>query len=783
MSMSMSMSSNNNNNNLNSKLINMIGIDKVNKELCNKLAHCSFSQFSDALKGKNAYDEEGFWKMETQYKLIKDYCQELIKNNFQINRNYDRTLGEKEGRLFVQQNMGLQRINKFMRGVLCDGIYNDFDMVNAHPCLLKHICNLNNIPCNYLNIYIQDRDNKLNEIEGFNRDEAKQLYISSLNNKNIITKFHNKKITNSFFLEFDKEIKTIQHQLVSKNPELKKHLIKRGKSDNLEGKLVNHLLCKYEDDILRKVCNKLNVGKVYSFDGFMEFVDHNLSSDDMIIELNKITEEKYGIVWSNKPHDISLKHIILGWNIDNQVISHITLDLNQMSKFLLNGVLKNKIKLVNNDIYYNDNNKWVFTTMGKLENIKSRLRRFIGQQDLYLTNGDKNIPISGSLTLIKDLTTFIIDNAPIDNDFNNTMYETTLGKICFTNGYFDFINNKFSTNYDDVYTPVIINKTFEKKRNKPVLKEIFERVLYPIFSIKDVNEDKDRVELMKHYLHCLARASAGHVEDKRWFLMEGLRNSGKGVLTDLLKNCLGSYIQTTSSNNFIAKKSTGDSAKELSWILDYEFSRFAITQEISIIDDGTKLDGAMVKKFVSGGDYLSARKNFQDEREFRVQSTLMICCNDLPNIVNTDCLDYCLNFQMKSKFIDVNEKEEFSNYAYFKKDNSVKTDFIKREDVCNEFINLLIEAYKWTDTFIPVSIQEEDKDDELDDIATLTNAFEITNDGNDYLSYNQIKHHLNNIKSVFKITKAVKLLVGKGAFKHRTSNEKGLKKIKIINNN
>ena len=783
MSMSCSMSSNNNNNNINSKLINMIGIDKVNKSICNQLAHCSFSQFSDALKDKNTYDEEGFWKMETQYKIIKQYCQEQIKNNYVLNRNYANAVGETEGRAFVQENMGLQRINKYMRGALCDGIYNDFDIKAAHHCILKYICNLNNISCNYLNIYISDRENKLNDIEGLTRDESKQLYISSLNNKEIITKYQGKKIKDSFCLEFDKEIKTIQYQLVNKFPALKKHLIKRGKSDNLEGKLVNHLLCKYENEILLEVCNKLNVGKVYSFDGFMEFITHDLSSDDMITQLNSITENKYGIVWANKPHDISLKHIILGWNINQEVISHITIDLHQMSNFLLKGVLKNKIKLVNNDIYYNDNNKWVFTTMGKLENIKSRLRRFIGQQDLYLTKGDKNIPISSSLTLIKDLTTFIIDNSPIDNNFNSTMYESTLGKICFTNGYYDFTTNKFNTDYDNVYTPIIVNKTFEKKRNKPILKEIFERVLYPIFSIKNVNEDKDRVELMRHYLHCLARASAGRVEDKRWFLMEGLRNSGKGVLTDLLKNCLGSYIQTTSSNNFIAKKSTGDSAKELSWILDYEFSRFAITQEMSIIDDGTKLDGAMVKKFVSGGDYMSARKNFQDEREFRVQSTLMICCNDLPNIVNTDCLDYCLNFQMKSKFIDSNEKEEFSNYSYFKKDNTVKTDFIKRDEVCNEFINLLIEAYKWTDTFIPESIQEEDQDDELDDLATLTNAFEITNNGDDILSNSQIKHQLTNIKSVFKVNKAVKLLVGKGAFKYRDSTGRGLKKIKIINNN
>lgn len=762
------------------------GIDTGNRDIINKLAHCTYSQFKEALENKHQYEDSGFWSMESQYKQIKYFCKDLIKNNYKLNVNYERTNGETEGRHFSNhKTITLQGINKYIRGCICDGFYRDYDMVNAHPTILKYICKLENIETRYLDNYILDRDNKLNNLKDFIREEAKLIYIKSLNSKNNIEEFDKKNIKDEFFINFDKEIKQIQTQLVKAHPELRKKAIKKGKSHNVEGTVTNYLMCKYEDIILNEVCQTLKCGKIYSFDGFQEFETHELVGEKMIKALDNLTYDKYGIKWSEKEHDLSIYNKIMSWDISNVVISHIADDSDEMSKYLLNGILKNKIVKSGSILFYNQNNKWTFENFKSLEVIKSDLRKFINDNDLYVFKNNKNVPVKSILSVKNELVTNIIDNAPNDSDFNKKLYESTLGKICFKNGYYDFDTHTFETNYTKIQTPTIINYDLHFESNQDIRKDIYNKVLFPIFSIKDLDneQDKARFELMRHYLKCVARAMAGRVEDKRWFLMEGLRNSGKGVLTDLLKNCFQSYIKTTNSNNLIAKKSTGDSAKELSWILDYEFCRLAVTQEISVINDETKLDGNMIKKFVSGGDYMEARKNFKDEKEFRIQSSLMICCNDLPNINNTDCMENCLNFQMKSKFIDSSEKEELSNYYYFKKDNTVKTEFIKFQAVINEFVLMLIDYYKMTDTFYPENIKIDEQDDETDDMGQLFEAFEITSNLEDVLSNNDIKNHLQKIKSPFKLHKASKLLIGKGALKYRNATTRGLQKIKLKFNN
>jgi hypothetical protein len=43
-------------------------------------------------------------------------------------------------------------------------------------------------------------------------------------------------------------------------------------------------------------------------------------------------------------------------------------------------------------------------------------------------------------------------------------------------------------------------------------------------------------------------------------------------------------------------------------MLDYQFKRLAITQDVSL-QDKQGIDGSIIKKFCSGGDYINARKN------------------------------------------------------------------------------------------------------------------------------------------------------------------------------
>jgi phage/plasmid-associated DNA primase len=152
---------------------------------------------------------------------------------------------------------------------------------------------------------------------------------------------------------------------------------------------------------------------------------------------------------------------------------------------------------------------------------------------------------------------------------------------------------------------------------------LYKNILHPIFSIKNKDEDKVRVQFMEYFLYRMSRIMAGHIEDKKWVLLEGLRNSGKGVLTLLLENAFERYVKITNSGNFVYKENTQDEAKKQSWMIDYQFVRLAFTQEITINKQSrtsNKVDGNMIKKFCSGGDSIEARKNHQDEYQFKIQA-------------------------------------------------------------------------------------------------------------------------------------------------------------------
>ena len=159
-----------------------------------------------------------------------------------------------------------------------------------------------------------------------------------------------------------------------------------------------------------------------------------------------------------------------------------------------------------------------------------------------------------------------------------------------------------------------------------IREEISRRVLNPIFTVEA--EGSLRAELRDYWLKKVARAIAGMYQDKEWVVMEGLRNSGKGVLLDLVRHAFGKYVGATNAENFYASKGGGDEAKKRSWMIDFEFKRICAMNECAIEPDGsTTLCGNAIKKFTSGGDELSARKNYQDETTFMLQATPFLCVN------------------------------------------------------------------------------------------------------------------------------------------------------------
>ena len=118
--------------------------------------------------------------MKTIRTIINDFYTLKQKSNIV---KYKYAIGKKSGRMFSIGH-SLQSISRKIRGSLSKGLYVDIDMVNCHIVILSKFCKDNNIPCPYLESYINDREPKLKELVellGIDRDLAKTIPLSIIN--------------------------------------------------------------------------------------------------------------------------------------------------------------------------------------------------------------------------------------------------------------------------------------------------------------------------------------------------------------------------------------------------------------------------------------------------------------------------------------------------------------------------------------------------------------------------------------------------------------------------
>lgn len=747
--------------------------------ICDKLISMTKAQFLKFYSNEYKEDENDD-DLITQYYKIINYCKNMKKNNYKIEMNYKQTKTTPEGRLF-SEGASLQNIWKSFRSVLCEGMYIDLDMKNAHPTILLKICKLNKIEdTKHLLQYINERDSiftMLSSELGTNKEEIKKLFLKSINSCYSIEKFNKKKIKNNFFINFDKEMKQIQKYIYS----IYFNIIGKDLQDeeNKEGKLLNRLLCTHENLLLNRIIdynnnNKINTG-VLMFDGLMIYNDNydNIFINNYINKLNELTND-YNIKWTVKDFDTSIKETIM--KFEDKIIFSDTIEA---ANYMLQNILKNKLIICNGEIWYNDNNLW---SVFEDKEIERFLYKIISEQNYLLevenTKGEINYKKFTKIDkYIREIRTAIISQIETDNNLIHTIHNDTLKKVCFKNGYYDFEKKQFIKNYD-FKTAVIINRDFEESNNEQIRKDIYNNILYPIFG-----DDSD--ELIDYYLYRLARSIGGYIVDKKFFIMMGMRNSGKGCLTELLLNCFQDYVKSMDAKHFIYKtNNTDDPAKMLGFLINHMYARISITHEIKI-GEKIYLDGNMIKQFTSGGDRIRARKNYYDEIEFNTQATLWMNCNDLPECKPTDAMKYVDIFELKTVFYDENEniEDKINGIKYVLKNDYIKTDFIKNEHVINEFINMIFEAF-YKPVVIPEQLikdNEEFKED--DDYNKLINLFEYTNNEKDIIYNKELQDILKDNNIEFTIKKASKLLQKYNCMKVTKNNQRGLSKLKLKNNN
>lgn len=751
--------------------------EEIDLNIHSKLKKLSFYQLAE-ISG-DCVDSYGNTpkNLKCQYKRIRNYCDSIENGKKEVNY----TISD-NGRISSKGSLG--GLPKNIRGALCGNLYYDFDIKNAVFSVLSYVCQKHNIKTLYLTKYIKERESILEEISKENkvtRDEAKEFFIRSINDETKVGSFRNGKnnIKSSFFSVFDSEMKAIQRELAEIYPEKFKKISDK-ENKNKYGRLMTQIYYYYETKIIQEVIFELSQRNlspsVLSYDGFL--IKKNMVGNPEIFEevLNDITKN-YGIKWKNKPIDNSLIKTINNLKNDCK-ISIVAEDVFEIAVELLKGHYKGKIIYCNNELFFKTVKGWV----NNEKTIHKELYDELTDLDLnYFSPPKKKYIRLTKAAIVKECIETIIKKCPVDDNFTHKLFDHSLLKVYFSNGFYDFKKEGFFPS--DFNTLITIQRDFNPVSDSILRAEIYRRIFNPIFTINS-EEDKERIQLRDYFLYKISRIVAGHIEDKEFIINEGFRNCGKGVMMDLLIATFEKYTTATNAEAFLYKQNTGDAAKSNSFMSNYEFKRFVIMNEISQdTKNNSVLDGNKLKKVCSGGDYIQLRTNHKDEKEIRVQACPIFNVNDFPEVKPTDALEKAVHFSFLSKFVGANEDYlKLSNFSYFRKDDSIKKHFITRDDVKNEFFLMLIDSYK-NPVEYPINLRREFLQDTEDDARKLISLFNITGNKQDILTLKDLMDLIKSHDINFSKSKVKKYLIGMGAEDWRDSKNRGLSGIKINSEN
>lgn len=748
--------------------VNIPKMDLVNPEVVNKLKNLTYQKYCESFTSE--YEDDMFQSgdMKGTFKVLQDFIVKAMKHDSKIPQQYKPSNDSPKGRLFVQ-GPGLQKLPKKVRGILVDGIYTDYDMINAHPKILAHICNEKGITCDRLTEYIFCRDQRLKDFmdsDEIPRDMAKMLFLKAINKDTktaTIKKGKRKiKIKNQFFKDFDTELKHIQTLLTKANPHIGRVLRKQGETTNLPGKVVNRLMCEVENQILLDVSKEFNT-EVLMFDGFMARPQY--PDAEAIQRLNKISE-KYDVKWSVKIHDVSCWETTFEIE-ENKRMFIVADNANEMATKLLEGDLKDKFIKWEGEFYFKTEECWIKDK----DAIKCCLYQYACKHDFIIGDDDN---ICKKSTLCNELREVLINLNNNTLNVDELVRNDTKTKICFKNGYYDFKEQAFKT--DNPNTFFRIDRDFNGTRNETIIQAIYDKILNPIFTTSIDGRDKLRDTWLYH-----VASRMGGTAKKEWSVVMGTRDCGKGVLGDLLGCALGPYIGVSNIENFKMKQNVSDVAKSFSWLCGKEFKKLIIFNETEENERGSTISGNMIKK-ITGGDKIEVRSNFKDEKLITLMGTMMVFCNDFPDIKPADANDTRVNYNLISKFVDdkgVTHEDE--SIQYFNRDNTIK-DWVRQPDVCDAFIHILIDVYAQGEPILPEHFTNElAHEDLVESETTLYNRY-FMKDKDSMVFNKELREHINkipqNLGTHSKVSTQLKRRFG--CTNHRTANGRGLMGLRLL---
>lgn len=669
---------------------------------------------------------------------LKSFCATNVKTSGQTTRIYSYSLStplSSGGRLYCGN--AVQGLSKAVRGLLMKHT-TDIDMKNAHPVILKYVCNKHHIRCPMLTEYVLNRDSILATFA--DRDAGKKIYLSAINDNEL-----NSKIKDKQFKLFDNEMKDIQTQIASL-PEYQniKSSVPSEKRINWNGSHLNRVLCMYENLILQSCISALNKRSIeiqaLMFDGLM--VTGNYYNDPDLLDYiaNEVENNFNGLnmVWDYKPHSDLIQMPADFVEVDNtQERLYAQNDLEACK--MVYKMIKDDIVFCKSVLYFKQDHIWINEERVIFEILVS----YIQNLKIYMKTEKNDVEYSHKYKSARDIAHSLIGEVKsnMDNDWVRRAQYSSLGKILFTNGYYNRHTQKFyafdAPDFDK--SIVFTGRThidFPETFDVEYMDSIKERLFYQTLG-KAAGD---------YMILNLARGLMGDMA-KQIIIGLGGTNTGKSVLTDAIANSFGDYFGSFNAENLAYRNSSTDEAANMRWAMLLKNKRIIVSNEVKT---NVELNGNMMKKLSSGGDTLIGRNHCACEEEFIMQPLTVILANDIPKIKPCDdALEKRLGVVSYTK----QYVAEPSNELELKMDDGVK-DEVKTLKFKQAFIGLLLYDYTLMQENgippVPAEVLKAKIDWVCNDkgfIDDFKNDFELTNDEDDYVTSKRIEEWIkaNNL--------------------------------------
>ena len=617
-----------------------------------------------------------------------------------------------DGRWFAQGS-SLQNCPSKLRATLCAGEYIDLDMENAGPTILSQLCAKLEIECPTLDDYVEHREERLKEFEPYlDRGQAKNLIIRLMNGGHIHENERDKTDGNDWLEKFIAEGWKIRRRIAGLaeysyikdrfKPQVKDRGLLLPQHTNVDAKCVSAIIFPLENQMLESFY------RYFQNAGIVKDRSCVLTYDGIMITDNKSNREHLTSSFLHKASLYVKDHVGIFVRLK---IKEFT-DIYQLpddyesipenffvvssgddakAADILVETAGERLKKCGERFFFN--HAGVIYVEG-MSGAKSGILNLSKKVTIVVdAGGGKTSPYSQCTKTMKDgaAPRILADPSLEDDNFVKNMWAKNLGYLSYTNGVYSFQDNCLLT-FDEakqkgIYFVHDCGRAYNAVVDGTVKKDFLRRVIESFMPGE---------EQRKSFLNSLSRALAGHIEDKTWFVMMGMRNCGKGIFVKLLQNAFGNFIHTTNASNLLSKKyENTDAAKAQSWIKPLEWTRIAVMQEMKI--RGT-MCGDTIKKVCSNGDSIEVRTNHKDEVQIQCQCTLFIFVNDIPNVSSPDAYQTMqayklpMEFKNQSDITDLLARGETPPTHWLAKDSKLD-EYIRGKEQIDAFTSIIFEAY------------------------------------------------------------------------------------------